>query len=318
VLAYDNLSGLSGELSDLLCCVATGGGFSKRQLYTDGDEVTFDFMRPVTLNGIDELLSRPDLTDRALRVALPVIPTENRRSEKDVWAAFEISRPRILGALCSAVSSALASLAEVESRKEPWPRMMDFAQWAEAAGSGLGWSPGAFLASYQGNRGDLVGESLAADPVATALVAVLSRCPDWKGTAGSLLAELTRIAPVPRAKSWPENERALTDRLRRLAPQLRSTGIQWLPPGRTDKRRIHSFQPTAQTAHNLESEKEPLTAGANGSIGSSANDWRTKSDDDRESVGAEGGLGGHLQMHPRGCRCAGDDCALGGELRAGS
>ena len=42
VLSFDNISGVSAWLSDALCRISTGGGFSVRQLYTDQDESLFD------------------------------------------------------------------------------------------------------------------------------------------------------------------------------------------------------------------------------------------------------------------------------------
>ena len=66
VLAFDNVSGLPAWISDTLCRLATGGGFAVRQLYTDQDEVLFDAARPVILNGIEEIVTRPDLADRAV------------------------------------------------------------------------------------------------------------------------------------------------------------------------------------------------------------------------------------------------------------
>ena len=66
VLAFDNVSGLPAWISDTLCRLATGGGFAVRQLYTDQDEVLFDAARPVILNGIEDIVTRPDLADRAL------------------------------------------------------------------------------------------------------------------------------------------------------------------------------------------------------------------------------------------------------------
>jgi hypothetical protein len=62
VIAYDNLSGIQHWLSDALCRLATGGGFSTRELYTDSDEVIFDAMRPVILNGIDHDRQRRELS----------------------------------------------------------------------------------------------------------------------------------------------------------------------------------------------------------------------------------------------------------------
>ena len=66
VLAFDNVSGLPAWISDTLCRLAAGGGFAVRQLYTDQDEVLFDAARPVILNGIEDIVTRPDLADRAV------------------------------------------------------------------------------------------------------------------------------------------------------------------------------------------------------------------------------------------------------------
>ena len=66
LLAFDNVSRLPPWLSDTLCRLATGGGFAVRQLYTDQDEILFDATRPVILNGIEEIVTRADLADRAI------------------------------------------------------------------------------------------------------------------------------------------------------------------------------------------------------------------------------------------------------------
>src|ERR1035437_9894433 len=59
VLAFDNVSGLPAWISDTLCRLATGGGFAVRQLYTDQDEVLLDATRPLILNAIDEVITKP-------------------------------------------------------------------------------------------------------------------------------------------------------------------------------------------------------------------------------------------------------------------
>src|SRR5262245_64837822 len=81
VLAFDNVSGLPAWISDTLCRLATGGGFAVRQLYSDQDEVLFDAARPVMLNGIEDIVTRPDLADRAVFLSLEPIPEERRRPE---------------------------------------------------------------------------------------------------------------------------------------------------------------------------------------------------------------------------------------------
>jgi hypothetical protein len=74
VLAFDNVSGLPAWISDTLCRLATGGGFAVRQLYSDQDEVLFDAARPVILNGIEDIVTRPDLADRSVFLTLEPIP----------------------------------------------------------------------------------------------------------------------------------------------------------------------------------------------------------------------------------------------------
>ena len=135
VLAFDNVSGLPAWLSDTLCRLATGGGFAVRQLYSDNDEVLFDASRPVILNGIEDIVSRPDLADRALFLTLEPIPEERRRPEAELWDAFDAERPRLLGALLDAVVEGLRRLPE--TRLERLPRMADFALWATACETAL-------------------------------------------------------------------------------------------------------------------------------------------------------------------------------------
>lgn len=225
VLAFDNLAGVPGWLSDSLCRVSTGGGFSTRTLYENDEETIFDFMRPAAVNGIEEVISRHDLLDRTLVVTLPAIPERERRDEHTFWAAFEEARPRILGALLDAVAAGLANWAAVKLDK--LPRMADFARWIVACESALPWEPGAFMAAYRGNRADAVMLALEADPVAVAVTELLDDNDFFEGTASELLDALETCVPdkVRNARGWPKAARALSNRLRRAATFLRQTGL---------------------------------------------------------------------------------------------
>ena len=99
IVAFDNLSGMPIWMSDSICRLATGGGFSTRMLYENDEEMIFEAMRPVILNGIDDIATKHDLVDRAIIVNLEVIPEDKRKPEKEIWALFEESRPQILGGL---------------------------------------------------------------------------------------------------------------------------------------------------------------------------------------------------------------------------
>src|SRR5438132_425220 len=141
LLAFDNLSGLPNWLSDALCRLATGGSFAVRQLYTDDEEMLFDAARPILLNGIEEVVSRPDLGDRAIFLTLPPVGEAQRRPESELWREFEIARPRMLGALLDAVVHGLRTVGRVHLDR--LPRMADFALWAAASEPTL-WPAGTF------------------------------------------------------------------------------------------------------------------------------------------------------------------------------
>ncbi|MEQ8745528.1 hypothetical protein [Pyruvatibacter sp.] len=225
VLAFDNVSGLPAWISDTLCRLATGGGFAVRQLYTDQDEVLFDAARPVILNGIEDIVTRPDLADRAVFLTLEPIPEDRRRPEAELWASFEAERGRILGVLLDAVVEGLKCLPD--TRLPKLPRMADFALWASACETAI-WPAGIFWAAYCGNRDEAVEGVIDADPVAAAVRAVMLERTEWTGTASDLLGALGEMAGerVAKAKTWPDSPRALSGRLRRAATFLRKIGIE--------------------------------------------------------------------------------------------
>jgi hypothetical protein len=235
VVAFDNISSLPPWCSDALCRLSTGGGFSARELYTDSEEVLFDATRPVILNGITDVATRPDLLDRALTITLPPIPEEKRRPEAQLHQEFEEALPFILGALFDGVAGALGTVEGV--RLEGMPRMADFAVWASAAESALGWEPGTFMAAYAGNRTEATENALEADPVAGAVRQFMTDRDEWIGSPTELWKALNRLVDedVRHTKEWPGAANALTARLKRLAPALRDVGIEYSEPSRVGK-----------------------------------------------------------------------------------
>jgi hypothetical protein len=248
VLAFDNLSGLPAWVSDALARVATGGGFSCRELYTNNGESIFDGRRPIIMNGIEDFATRPDLLDRCILLRLNRIAESDRKTETEVDAQFEQEAPGILGALLDAVAYGLANPEKLETR----PRMADFAEWiASCEGYFLGtklhfegegestWAAGDFEAAYEENRRDATEAVLNADSVAEALLSFMDSRTRWTGTATDLLSELAKLVEedARRDREWPKNGRALGCRLRRLAPALRKSGTE-IEHGKTsDKKR---------------------------------------------------------------------------------
>jgi hypothetical protein len=260
VLAFDNLSSLPGWLSDALCRIASGGSFALRQLYTDTDEVLFQAARPTILNGIEDIITRQDLADRAIFLTMGSVSDEQRRPEAELWHEFELARPRILGVLLDAVAHGLRMREHIQFVR--LPRMADFAKWATACETAL-WSRGTFLMAYDANRSRAVEDVVDADPVAACVRRIMAKQTRWVGTASDLL-DATAVGGhhlARRLADWPKNPRALAGRLRRSQAFLRTLGIEiaFKREGREGNRIIRmtsrvDFSPSAPSASSATAE----------------------------------------------------------------
>ena len=239
-------------LSDALCRLATGGSFAVRQLYTNDEEVLFEAARPILLNGIEDVINRPDLGDRAIFLTLGPIAEAQRRPEIELWREFEIERPRILGALLDAVVHGLRAMVCVQL--DQLPRMADFALWATACETAL-WPAGTFARAYTANRRAAIESIIEADPIATCVRAIMVDRPMWTGSASDLwrlCAESVRD-DISRGPVWAKNPRALAGRLRRAQTFLRTLGIEvtFSREGRTGTRMIRVSTSAANTVSTV-------------------------------------------------------------------
>ncbi len=227
IVAYDNISHLPPWLSDAICRLSTGGGFSTRTLYENREQELFDAMRPVILNGISDVATRSDLLDRSIIVTLPKMEDEDRRPEQKLWAELEEIRSEVLGEILDAVSTGLRDL--LDTKLNALPRMADFALWVAAAESGLGWETGTFMDAYEENRGETTILALESEPVADAVLQFMEGRNEWSGTASVLLEKLGSCVSEhqKRSKAWPKAAHVLTGRLRRLVAPLKDVDIEF-------------------------------------------------------------------------------------------
>jgi hypothetical protein len=226
LLAFDNLSALPPWLSDALCRIASGGSFAVRRLYTDDEEVLFQAARPIALNGIEDVIGRADLADRAIFLSLGPIGENQRRSEADLWREFERARPAILGALFDAVAYGLK--AGHSLRPGRLPRMADFALWATACEPAL-WPVGTFSHAYAANRNAAIDCSIDADPIAASVRELMNERSSWTGTAADLLRISTAYSlQIGDTAGRIKNPRALAGHLRRVQTFLRTLGVDIL------------------------------------------------------------------------------------------
>ena len=234
VISLDNISTLPKWLSDCLCMLATGGGFTTRQLFTDREQELFEAMRPVILNGITDVPMADDLVNRSLIVRLPAIKKGKYKTEREIQKSLRAFRPLILNALVDAAVEGLRRVDDVDV--QALPRMGDFAAWSVATEEALGGEKGAFMEALGESDEEGAQQALESSPLAEPVYELARNVwPEaWEGTATALLQRLRDFADeeLIRSKDWPRAANVLLRRLLRLASLFRDVGdveIKQLP-----------------------------------------------------------------------------------------
>lgn len=226
VMAYDNLSGISNEVSDALCSIASGAGYATRKLYTNFEQAAFKFKRPVILNGIDDIAHRNDFASRSLDIRMHAI--ETYMSERDLAVEIERVLPKAMGALLDIVSTTLKSIDNI-GELSVQSRLSDFLRWGMAAAESplLPWSGEDLLTAYSRNRSQLNYALIDNIPVASAVMEYMMEHDEIEASAGDLLSKLDQIVSsnTRRSNHWPHTPAAFGRALSRVAPILKAAGV---------------------------------------------------------------------------------------------
>ncbi|MEU7647583.1 ATP-binding protein [Streptomyces huasconensis] len=234
VTALDNLSYLSPDLSDAMCCIVTGAETVKRALYTDGDVVRARYRRPLLMTGIDVGVIRPDLAERLLplRLERPTV----RRTEAELWAEYEEILPVVLGSLLDLTVKVRAAEADIPTDL----RMADFAHLCAQLDAATGFRS---LDAYRSSLDDLNDDVIEGDLLAQTVLqyaAALVPGTEERMTSTEWLQCLTRLYSGEDCRSlpkgWPTTGKVLSDRLKRLQPTLAARGVL-IDAGRTKEGR---------------------------------------------------------------------------------
>lgn len=229
LLTIDNLSYISGDVSDALCRAITGGGIQQRKLYTDADDTIFKFQRCIAINGINNVATRPDLLDRSILIELKGIPEKERRSLAELYEEFENDCPFILGGIFNILSKAMAILPNVKLNS--LTRMADFAKWGYAIGEALGGRGQEFFDQYTTNRSKQHEEAIDADSVATLIVELMREHTEWDGYVSTLYNDLIAIAEKRNIdtgnRHFPNSPALLGKHLKKVQINLAAVGISY-------------------------------------------------------------------------------------------
>lgn len=229
---FDNISRLTVWVSDVLCRAATGTGISKRELYSDEEDVIFEYKRCVGTNGINIPPERGDL-DRCGLFKIGLGNTE-RRTERDLLNTIEKNQGEILGAFLDTLVKALQIHPTINP--DSLFRMADFTVWGCAITEALGLHRDLFLEAYKANIHSLSVEAVRSAPVADVLIRFMENREgtltgsNWSGSASQLWSELKDVAKEMKIstaqRAWPKTPAILGKILNELEPNLPSVGYK--------------------------------------------------------------------------------------------
>lgn len=233
VCIFDNVSQLSQWQSDLLCRAITGDGSSKRMLYSNDEDIIFNYIRIAAINGINIVGNRPDLLDRSILLETQFIPNNMRKTELQFWNKFDEIKPQLLGVIFDSISNAMKIYPNI--KLDTLNRMADFTKWSYAISATFNQDDlkldDVFLKIYTANITRQKDEALDNDIIAELLFKILEARSTYKTTASQLLVDLNAQAEIEnintKVKSFPKQPNVLMKRLNTLKNGLRSKGIEY-------------------------------------------------------------------------------------------
>ena len=171
IASYDNVGSIDDSQSDVFCRAVTGLGVSKRQLYTDDEDITKSFQRCVSMNGINLPADKSDILDRAITYETIPTPKSLRQPLSQIESTFKAEAGNILGAFLDVLVLSRTFYDQIELNS--LNRMADFTKWGCAITEALGIDHNKFLIAYQKNINEVEIESLRSSTVGDVLVRFL-------------------------------------------------------------------------------------------------------------------------------------------------
>jgi len=223
IAAFDNCNYIKQEVSDLLCRACTGAGFSKRELWSDDDDVIYSMQRSIILNGIAPPTQASDLIDRTMMLTLERIPECLRREKNEIEDERDMLMSSVRGYLFSVLAKSQWKDRQVFYEK---PRMAEFARIADACAVAMGKTKGEYMEAYIKLWRESSKNAVQADPLASVLLDFLEGQDGWEGTGTELFRLLCTQDGAPlKAHGFPKTANWMAEAMfGRLKPGLIQMG----------------------------------------------------------------------------------------------
>jgi hypothetical protein len=225
---YDNVRYEPPWLSDETCRAITGGAFTKRELFTNDEDIPYTYKKRMSFSGINIIFKEADALDRSIRIELERLDPKKKITEDRIDEELKQQIPQLLGYIFDVVAKAL-DLKDSVSLKE-LPRMADFAVWGEAIARALGYKPLEFLNAYFENIGKQKIEIIESDPFTESISKFIDYdIQSWISQLPIFIQNLKKYSDdnnIDNSK-FPKNAQSISNRLRKAkTPLLEGLGIE--------------------------------------------------------------------------------------------
>lgn len=238
IICIDNASDLSDRMSDTLCRITTGAGFTKRKNYSDTDEVAIQIARPFLLNGISSIISKPDLGDRSIIVNTTRL--NSKRYLSSVMSQFDADKSKIFGAILCGISGYLKHRDDIEV--DSGHRLIEFLRVGIALERTYGWPEGSFMKEFDAMKRNQVLQEYDCHSLVKGICKLLQgKGNKWSGSAEELILAIDDSSVskcYSKEPDFPKNVAQLGKALLQLAPLLRDIGIEFSRSRSSTRREI--------------------------------------------------------------------------------
>lgn len=223
-IAFDNLTKIKQSTSDILCTASTGGGQTKRKLYSDDSDIIYSYKRCTGLNGLHPAPKMYDLLNRCITLEIPNFKEGEKIEETKFKNMFEKDYNEIMNGLLDIIPEAIKEADKIEDKTISEFRMSGFAKWGEAISLVMGHNYGEFIKIYKRNIMRTENATVDGNLVGNAITEYMSTESIFSGNATDLCKVLIEFCPEREVHSFPNNF-TITRKLKDLIPSLKKRDI---------------------------------------------------------------------------------------------
>ena len=250
--AFENISHIDVETSNMLCRAITGGSFDKRTQYTNGDVYTMSIKRKILINGVDFTITQSDLADRTILYELERIPEDKRKTDKFIEETFQRLLPDLLGQIFLILQKVLGTVDEIEKQIKNLPRMASFGIYGEAIYQALGHRQGEFLELYNLSIKNNLENLYENNPIIPCLEYVLENKNEQSIQAETLYKKIKEFAEIQgfNTRRLPQGSNGLGNWFTRSKTLLDENKINVTKYHNKQSKAVSGFTPNA-TIYNI-------------------------------------------------------------------